>query len=95
MRVQELYIKGIDDELINKAIEHYWKEEKDIFGTKREAVNDLQLAKRALEKRIKKGQFILKNREEKLKLVQYLARLGFSFDTSKEVIKEIKNYERQ
>lgn len=73
----ELKQKGIDQEIIEKSL--------DIEGS---AVNDLESAKKLVEKRIERVKSLPKQ-EIYEKLGRYLASKGFNWDTIKKAIDEI------
>lgn len=86
---RELLNKGINVEIVEQALENYSREEKDIFGVKREAVNDLFLARKIIEKKLKtfKKENFYEFRE---KMIRYLIRYGFSYEIAAKVLEELK-----
>lgn len=87
---QELRQKGVTEKIIEQALNYYWQEERDIFGVKREAVDELTLAKKVAQKKAK-SYYRIAHGEFKQKMIRYLISKGFDYDISKEVIEKIKH----
>lgn len=74
---QELRMKGISDDTFENAFENT------------ETVDDLAIAKKLAEKRWQRLKALPK-KERKLKLLQFLAGRGFSYDVAKDAIDELE-----
>ena len=94
MITAELKAKGVDEEIIREAIALLHTGEIDIFGVKREALDEKTLALGAAMKKQKMYKTEDKFTFEK-KMVRYLVSRGFDYTTSSDVTQEliIKNYE--
>lgn len=73
---QELWKKGIKEEIIEKVLREYFEDEE----------VELNLAKKLLEKRKKRYENLDKN-VAKRRMMSFLLRRGFSYETVKEVLK--------
>jgi regulatory protein len=73
---QELWKKGIKKEIIEKVLREYFEDEEE----------ELNLAKQLLEKRKKRYENLEKN-VAKRRIMSFLLRRGFSYETVKEVLK--------
>lgn len=86
--VGELKSKGVRDEIIKQAIDFYWRDEKDLFGVKRKAVSEEKLAKKAGSKKLREfGRF--STSEFKDKMIKYLMRRGFKYDSALKAAEEL------
>lgn len=86
--VSELKAKGVDESVIKGAIELLWTDQIDVFGVKKERLDDKLLALKATSKKIKqfKGEDKLGFRK---KMVRYLQARGFDYDIVSEVTQEL------
>lgn len=86
---QELSKKGIDEKIITEAIEHFWQEEMDEFGVKREAASDVSLAEKAGKRKLKSLKGVSVS-EFKQRMINYLLRRGFDYETCRKIIEKLK-----
>jgi len=86
--IAELKAKGVDEEIIRQTIELLWQDEVDVFGVKRERLEDKLLAEKAATKKLK-----IYKLENKIvfreKMVRYLLRRGFDYDTANDVLQNL------
>jgi regulatory protein len=86
--INELEGKGLNGEIINRAIDFFWSEERDLFGIKRKAVSENELAKKAGGKKLREfGRFSAS--EFKDKMIKYLMRRGFKYDLAQKAAEEL------
>lgn len=87
--IQELKSKGVSEDVINKAIDFFWKDEVDRLGVKRKALSEIELAKKAANKKIREySKFSALDFERKM--IRYLLRRGFDYEVSREVSYKLK-----
>lgn len=86
---QELHNKGVDEETFNQAVEYFWQEERDGLGVKREAISEVFLAEKAARNKLNSfGR--LSVFEFGQKMIRYLLRLGFEYETCRQVVEKLK-----